>query len=107
MGEHLKPQRVVIASDSRAIVEIELCLFDVLVYAQISYVRVQAPLQKPRPALLRPESMTRATELEARNLTKSEQYARAEQADADAQTFSLPVKLLAARAGAHSTNTHT
>lgn len=34
---------VVIASDSRAIVEIELCLFDVLVYAQISYVRVQAP----------------------------------------------------------------
>lgn len=42
---------VVIASDSRAIVEIELCLFDVLVYAQISYVRVQAPhFAQPRPA---------------------------------------------------------
>lgn len=38
---HLKPQTV------RAIVEIELCLFDVLVYAQISYVRAVAP---PRQA---------------------------------------------------------
>lgn len=36
-GHHLKPQTV------RAIVEIELCLFDVLVYAQISYVRALAP----------------------------------------------------------------
>lgn len=95
---------VVIASDSRAIVEIELCLFDVLVYAQISYVRVQAP-HFACPAPPRPESTTRATEPEARSRTKSEQYVRAEQADADAQTFSLPVKLVAARAGAHSTNT--
>lgn len=62
-------------------------------------------LTLPGPAPPRPESTTHATEPEARSRTKSEQYVRAEQADADAQTFSLPVKLVAARAGAHSTNT--
>lgn len=45
-GQHLKPQNCQQQTDG-AIVQIELCLFDVLVYAQISYVRAAQP---PRPA---------------------------------------------------------